>query len=418
LAVAILVLSILFSTQPIFSAAMPRWIVIAVPAAVCSFALLVIFDRLPANNWMSCLFVGTVFAFCAATVWTHQTFVVDVRLVQHVAAQALYHGDDPYLVRFPNIYLHPYDGADNIDAQGMLKVGFVYPPLVAIFGIPGVLLGDVRFSHVLAMTIAAGALAFTRKSQIAIGAVAMFTLLPLTIYFVAGGWSEPLSIMLLCATVSAAHRGVPKTTGVLAGLLIASKQYLIVIAPLLWLLAPDRRGRLQLVSVAILTAAIVTLPLMMWHPARSFDSVISFHGRHPFRIDALSFLAAFARSSGLKPPILASMGVLIAAGLTSTMLAEWSPRTPCVFALSVALTTLFLFAFSQQAFGNYYIFTYTALCAALATCSPPDKQKAQKSDSSSLTRHGPNDKEISHGRVSWQTRWVYFAMGPLASSIG
>jgi hypothetical protein len=29
-----------------------------------------------------------------------------------------------------------------------------------------------------------------------------------------------------------------------------------------------------------------------------------------------------------------------------------------------------------------------------------------------------NEKEISHGRVSWQTHWTYFEMGLLASSIG
>jgi hypothetical protein len=28
-----------------------------------------------------------------------------------------------------------------------------------------------------------------------------------------------------------------------------------------------------------------------------------------------------------------------------------------------------------------------------------------------------NEKEISHGRVSWQTRWSRIRMGPLASSI-
>jgi len=33
-------------------------------------------------------------------------------------------------------------------------------------------------------------------------------------------------------------------------------------------------------------------------------------------------------------------------------------------------------------------------------------------------RHTSNETEISHGRVSWQARWTYFAMGPLASSIG
>jgi len=30
----------------------------------------------------------------------------------------------------------------------------------------------------------------------------------------------------------------------------------------------------------------------------------------------------------------------------------------------------------------------------------------------------PNEKERSHGRVAWQTRRTYFAMGSLASSIG
>jgi hypothetical protein len=29
-----------------------------------------------------------------------------------------------------------------------------------------------------------------------------------------------------------------------------------------------------------------------------------------------------------------------------------------------------------------------------------------------------NEKEISHGRVSWQARQTYFKVGPLASSIG
>jgi hypothetical protein len=30
----------------------------------------------------------------------------------------------------------------------------------------------------------------------------------------------------------------------------------------------------------------------------------------------------------------------------------------------------------------------------------------------------PNEKDISHDRVSWQTRCTHFGMGPLASSIG
>ncbi len=33
-----------------------------------------------------------------------------------------------------------------------------------------------------------------------------------------------------------------------------------------------------------------------------------------------------------------------------------------------------------------------------------------------VVAHGSNEKEISHGRVSWQTDWTYFRVGPLASS--
>src|SRR5262249_50909609 len=35
-------------------------------------------------------------------------------------------------------------------------------------------------------------------------------------------------------------------------------------------------------------------------------------------------------------------------------------------------------------------------------------------------RHGPNEKQISHGRVSRQARWTYFAMGAslLANAFG
>jgi hypothetical protein len=43
---------------------------------------------------------------------------------------------------------------------------------------------------------------------------------------------------------------------------------------------------------------------------------------------------------------------------------------------------------------------------------------AADADKHEDTSHRPNEKEISHGRVSWQARWSRYAMGALASSIG
>src|SRR6266853_5437542 len=43
------------------------------------------------------------------------------------------------------------------------------------------------------------------------------------------------------------------------------------------------------------------------------------------------------------------------------------------------------------------------------------KTTADASGSSNADR--PNEKELSHGRVSWQTLWTRFAMGPACSRI-
>jgi hypothetical protein len=370
IAVAVVVESVLFFVQPIFSATMPRWIVPATAFLLCISALVAILGPWPPGKALAWLFVGTVFVFGAVTVHAHDRFVVDVRLFQHVGAQALLRGVDPYIVRYPNIYSRHFYGADNVGADGLLKVGFIYPPLIAFLGIPGVILGDVRFSHVLAMTGAAAALGFARPGRIAIGGVALFALMPRTVYFLAGGWSEPMSILLLFWTVWAAVHQAPRTTGLLAGLLVASKQYLLVSIPLFWLLASEHRNRARIGLAALLAALVVTVPLALWHPAEFFNSVVGFHMRQPFRIDSLSFMAAFARNTGAEPSRLAALIVIIVIGAASVVLAHRSPKTPSAFALSVALVVLGLFAFSQQAFVNYYVLAYAALCAALATSSP------------------------------------------------
>jgi hypothetical protein len=370
IAMAVVIESVLFWVQPIFSTTMPRWIVPATAFLLCACALVIILGPLPPGKTIVWLFVGTVFVFGAITVHMHDNFIVDVRLFQHVAAEALRQGVDPYIIRFPNIYSRPFYGPGNVGADGMLKAGFIYPPLIALLGIPGVIVGDVRFSHVLAMTAAAAAIGFSRPGRIAIGAVALFALMPRTVFFLSGGWSEPMSIFLLCWTVWAAVHQLPRTTGLLAGLLVASKQYLLVIVPLFCLLASERRNRVRIGLAALMAALIVTVPFALWHPVAFFNSVVGFHMRQPFRIDSLSFVAAFARNTGAEPSRLAAFVVLVLIGVVSLVLAYRSPKTPSMFALSVALVLLGLFAFSPQAFLNYYVLANAALCAALATASP------------------------------------------------
>jgi len=78
-----------------------------------------------------------------------------------------------------------------------------------------------------------------------------------------------------------------------AGLLVASKQYMIIALPLAWLLTrPEQRLRdwLRLVIIATLVAAIVTLPWVVWKPTGFWRSVIALQLHERFRLDSLSLL--------------------------------------------------------------------------------------------------------------------------------
>ena len=54
---------------------------------------------------------------------------------------------------------------------------------------------------------------------------------------------------------------------------------------------------------------------------------------------------------------------------------------------------------------------------AMSNKMPPGIQNKLDPFSIAIT-YRSNEKEISHGRVSWQTPWSCIAKGPLASSVG
>ncbi len=365
--VVILTEAVLFCFQPLFSDSMPRWTLVATGTAVFGCTLVAVIRPTTSTNLITWIIVVIVFAFGVCVVKTHGDFYVDVRLFQEIAVQSFVRGVDPYIAHYPNMYSSAaFYGANNVDAEGWLKVGFMYPPLTFIFCLPGAIFGDVRYSYVLAMTASAAAIGFARPGRLAVAAVAMFALMPRTVYFLAGGWSEPLSIMLLTGTIWAASRRAGTTTGVLSGLLIASKQYLVVAAPLWWLLGADYRERIRITVAAVIAAMAVTAPFALWHPVRFFES-ISFHLRQPLRTDSLSFLAVLARSIGAEHARVIGVVVIVIIFCMAGIIAVRSAGTPAKFALSVALVVAGLFAFSQQAFLNYYVLAFAALAAALAT---------------------------------------------------
>jgi hypothetical protein len=302
---------------------------------------------------------------------------VDVYVFQRDAADALLRGENPYAITFPDIYGHhaqPVYG-EGIAQNGRLNFGYPYLPLSLFLTIPGhVLGGDFRYAHLVALTLAGALIAYARPvgksipSARAVAAAAVLLFTPRGFFVIEAGWIEPVAILMLAAVVFCACRrgrmwGI--ALAISLGLLLASKQYLVLALPLVLLIPTDRFDlpRHLIASIALLVAVAVTLPLASWNPDAFIRSAVTLQFHQPFRTDSLSYLVPLSHADGPTVPVWIAFPCAGVAGL----LALWRcPRTPSGFAIGVAVVFFAFFATSKQAFCNYYAFVLAGLCCALA----------------------------------------------------
>ncbi|EPX62674.1 hypothetical protein D187_008862 [Cystobacter fuscus DSM 2262] len=303
---------------------------------------------------------------------------IDVFAWHVEALQALGRGVNPYAITMPDIYGHDLFYEPGLLANGRVQVGFTYPPLsLLIAGIGYVLGGDYRWANLVAMGLAAVLMGQCQPGRLPAVAAAVFLFTPRTFFVLEQGWTEAHIAFLMALTVWSACRA-PRVLPVALGLLFASKHYLILAAPLVVLLHPGPspwRATVRTVLKAVAVAAVITLPFAVLDPVAFYQDMITFQLRQPFRVESLSYLAWWNQHMGVRPPpLLGFVAVLPVIGL-----ALWrAPRTPAGFALAVGLLIMIFFAFSKQAFCNYYYFIVAALCCALAAWNAPVRSLATR----------------------------------------
>jgi hypothetical protein len=295
---------------------------------------------------------------------------IDVWHFQTDSPAALARGINPYTITFPNIYgPDTYVYGPGVVREGRLMFGFPYPPLVLCSITPSqLLLGDFRYTYLAAMLVGAVLIASMRRDPIGMLAAAMLLFTPRFFYVLESGWTEPLSVMLLAATVVCSKR-FPKLAAVMLGLLIASKQYLPAAILLVPLLASPQHGRdarvtLWLLIGSIVVALLVTAPLALWDVRAFVYSTLTLQFHQPYRPDALSLLAWWGSN---KPGWVGPFWLCFLALIVAVVLSLWRART---FAAAFALCFFVFFAFNKQAFANYYYLVIGALCCAVA-CEKP-----------------------------------------------
>jgi hypothetical protein len=356
-------------------------------------------DRLP-PLWRKVAFYLIPFIFLTLGVVVIRSLQIsmDVFIFQQDSSQALLQGKNPYSITFRNPYGDdsPFYGP-GMSVNGQLQFGYVYTPLSLLMVIPAyILAGDVRYAHLVAILLSAGFMASARTGRVAFLGALLFLFTPTVFYMMGMSWTESLVVLPLSAVVFCACRA-PGWLPLALGLLLASKQYLILSLPLTLLLFPRPtpwREVWRLWGLAILVAAFISLPLILWNVADFWKSAMALQFRQPFRPDALSYLAWVKNMGWGQPPSWVAFLTLVP---TTWLALRYAPRNASGYAAAVAFVFMTFFVFNKQAFCNYYFFVIGALCCAVAAARLPQRSDNRTAQHNSDAVEYSNDASLAAG---------------------
>jgi len=284
----------------------------------------------------------------ALTVSGAPDLYTDVQIGHKLGYRSLIAGDNPYSdIAIP-------DTAPLEWNLGTI-IGYPYPPVTLVAYSAMEWLWDSRFASVLSLALIAWVISrrSPRFGTLGLPVAGLVVSIPITAVVIEFGWTEPLQAVLLLGAALLWRR--PVLYGIVFGLAIASKQYMVLaVIPLLSAPFPDRWKRLG-ISAAV--AAVTLVPFFLWNPDAMWNALVAFQFDRPVRGDSTS-IEAF----GIVLPILAALALSIAVGLVAGRRAN----TPGKLLLAQAATIGVYFAASPNAFPNYwYLIAILAIGAVL-----------------------------------------------------
>ncbi len=360
----------------------PNNLYIALIAAAAPFAGLAPGGWNTSSRWSVAGLLVIYLALGFSTIAGAPAPPIDVWAWHREALDALFSGRNPYAMTMPNIYgaASQYDGPGLVAGDRVL-MGFQYPPLSLFLAVPGYLLGDYRYSLLLAGAMTGGLLYLSRPGGIGAIASALWLFSPIAFFVIGCGWTDSFAVLFLTMTAFAASRR-SRWIFVPLGLLFAVKQYAVLVAPLVLLLpvseADSFKGRLRLLLEAAGVAVAVTAPMFLLNPPAMFRDLITFQVLQPFRAESLSIPGWWhgTMRGGQLPG-----WVCFVAIIPATFIALWRGRpTAFGFPLATAFVLMVFFAFGKQAFVNYYHFVFGALVTAFVFAAEDAQADGAKAD--------------------------------------
>ncbi|MEX0698173.1 MAG: glycosyltransferase 87 family protein [Acidimicrobiia bacterium] len=325
----------------------------------CVYAFLLL--QRGSRRWAAAILTGCLTACGGLLILGFQTPLIDVLLAHDAAAEVVATGGSPYGEEVVVPDTSPYS------PPGRLIVGYPYPPVTALGYVLGVwVLGDPRWFSVLTLAAAASCLILgvagddTQRRPAALLLVSLPGM-PILVFL---GWTEPLTLLLLVSSMLLWDRR-PWSAAILGGLAIASKQYMLVVAPLFLIAAYRRDPKRPAVMALAGIASVIPSVLVGWTDL--FRSTFTNLAGLNVRPDGSSIQGLLLNLGiGLRIPLAVSLGAPLAVGLLLATRAH--NRREVAASACLVLTTFFLLG--SQAFVNYWFLI--AGLAVLAYALPDD----------------------------------------------
>ena len=246
-----------------------------------------------------------------------------------------------------------------------LHYGYPYPPIALFFtALSECFFRDFRIGYAVALGAAAVLISRMQRNEHSCVIALLFITAPSTSFILNQGWIEPLSLFLL-AVASWCWFRAPRAFPFVLGLFFVSKQYLLPLFPLVFLLAPGPlRSRSTMMFLAKVVGAMctVTLPLALLNLPAFVHSVVLAHVRTPFRADSMSYAIWF-------PHNMRSVWSLVSFALCLFVMAVFlcsRKRGYKNFLLALTTALFAFFIFNKQAFANYYYFVSSSIWLLLS----------------------------------------------------
>ncbi|PZR13492.1 MAG: hypothetical protein DI536_12085 [Archangium gephyra] len=291
---------------------------------------------------------------------------IDVFSETNEAIRGLLHGENPWSMKYPNIYHHTLWYGPGAADNDWIYVGFPYPPMSLLISAAGWFFGDIRWANLACLLLAAGAF-ISMRGRFGVLAAALFLTSPRILFVLEQAWTDVYLIGLLALLLLCVQR-FPKAAPFVLGVFLVTKQYMIFLVPLLPMLFPENATRREqgiFLAKAALTGLVINLPFIAMGPMVLLKALT--YSQHPFRTESLSFLAMTAQNGVPTLPLWTQWALIIPV----QALCWWrGPRGIAGFAFGTAATIGVFFAFSKHAFCNHHFLVVGAACAALAAIAP------------------------------------------------